>query len=157
MCFPLTLIDKRSQRCLSLFFLMGSTKKVWYIYVRQNNACFKEFVPKSIIQNTELWAVLPIQYERIECLRCVIQKLIPLPSEGTSQSKYKPKGVNSGFSFITSMLVSQDWPQHKGRHRSIPRLLTLCLSMSLWGGMWEVIWGQLVFMWTVIWYLHAKE
>lgn len=78
-CFLLTLIDNWSQSCLSLLLPKGLTKKLWYIYVRQPNVCFKEPIPISIIQNPELGAVLPISYQRIKCLRTVTQKLIPSP------------------------------------------------------------------------------
>lgn len=87
----------------------------------------------------------------------MIQKLIPLPWEAIRQSNYKSKGVHPGFSFIihglSARTVSQDCPLHKGSHSSIASLLTLCLSMCLWGGRWEVVLGQSFFMWTVIWHL----
>lgn len=61
------------------------------------------------------------------------------------------------FHHISSWPVSPDCPWCKGSHSSIASLLTLCLSMSLWGGMWESILGQAVFMWTIIWHLHDMQ
>lgn len=61
------------------------------------------------------------------------------------------------FHHISSWPVSPDCPWCKGSHSSIASLLTLCLSVSLWGGMWESILGQAVFMWTIIWHLHDMQ
>lgn len=78
---------------------------------------------------------------------------MPLPWKAIGQSKYKSEAVHSGFSFIILIPVKQDCPWHKGNHSSIASLLTLCLSMGLWGE--KSLWA--VFMWTVIWHLHGTR